>query len=94
MVKVRHQHHITLLQISDKGIQAVGNGCRNLKELHVGSCYGVTDDSIKVVAHCCTQLHELDVSWCFKVTDESLGAFVKDDCHLKLLRIKNCPEVI
>nr|XP_006821742.1 PREDICTED: F-box/LRR-repeat protein 3-like [Saccoglossus kowalevskii] len=98
--KVQHEneqgfHSFTMLfKLTDESICMLAGICKNLRELHLSSNYGVTDVSVIELAENCTSLEELDVSYCYKVTDKGLREFCNnEESKLKLLRIKNCNDV-
>ena len=71
----------------------MGRNCKKLKELYVGSCFGVTDAGIEAVLKGCSELETLDISRCYSVTDDSLRLVTTYPNNLSLIRLTGCPKV-
>lgn len=71
----------------------MGKHCRRLKELYVGSCFGISDDGIQAVLKGCGDLEELDISRCYLVSDDSLKLAIVYPNKLSLVRLTGCLKV-
>ncbi len=97
-----HKTISLLFQITDESLCGIATHGKNLRQLHVGSNYGVSDYGVSQVAYKCPHLEVLDVSFCYKVSNYGLEGFFKrgavdggkdGQCVLKYLRIKDCAKV-
>ena len=71
--------------LTDAAIQAVAQGCPQLKELNVGRCARLTDVSIRSLAGSCTQLESLTTRYCPLLTSAVVRALEQGCRQLKYL---------
>ena len=71
--------------LTDAAIQAVAQGCPQLKELNVGRCARLTDASIRSLAESCTQLESLTTRYCPLLTSAVVRALEQGCRQLKYL---------
>lgn len=71
----------------------MGKKCKKLKELYIGSCFGVTDDGVQAVLKGCSELETLDISKCYLISDDSLRFTNIYPNNLILIRLTGCLKV-
>lgn len=71
----------------------MGRHCKKLKELYVGSCFGVTDNGVQAVLEGCSELETLDISRCYLISDDSLRVATIHPNNLSLIRLTGCLKV-
>ncbi|KAL3686948.1 hypothetical protein R1sor_013257 [Riccia sorocarpa] len=73
----------------DRGLVAVADGCRELRDVSLRWRQRVGDIGVSALAHSCHKLVELDLGHCNRITDESLKAISQLQV-LKNLYLQNC----
>lgn len=61
-----------------RGLQAIGNGCKKLKNLTLSDCYFLSDKGLEAIATGCKELTHLEVNGCHNIGTmglESIGKF-------------------
>lgn len=59
-----------------RGLQAIGNGCKKLKNLTLSDCYFLSDKGLEAIATGCKELTHLEVNGCHNIGTmglESIG---------------------
>lgn len=75
--------------ITDEGLEAVANGCSNLKNLKLRWRLKVGDHGLTALAKKCLFLEHVDLSFCKGITDDSLKA-LSSLSGLKTLILRGC----
>lgn len=76
-------------QFTNKGLDALGKGCRHLETLHITDCY-VTNDGIASVAALCKSLRVLTLAYMDGISDEGLSAVLGHIPNLEELDLTFC----
>lgn len=59
-----------------RGLRAIGNGCKKLKNLTLSDCYFLSDKALESIAIGCKELTHLEVNGCHNIGTlglESIG---------------------
>ena len=60
---------LTLVQVTDSGIQALAAHCPGLEAINMSNCPQISDASLAAIALSCPNLHSIQLRMCKKVTD-------------------------
>lgn len=53
--------------IISRGLHAIGNGCKKLKDLTLSDCYFLSDKGMETIAAGCKELTHLEVNGCHNI---------------------------
>ncbi|KAK3156607.1 hypothetical protein QOZ80_2AG0109460 [Eleusine coracana subsp. coracana] len=80
-------------KITDKGIEAIANVCRNLQGLSIYWIVGLTDSSIVHITNNCKQILDLNLSGCKNISDKGIRLIANNYQGLKKLNITRCVKL-
>ncbi|KAK2996748.1 hypothetical protein RJ639_024930 [Escallonia herrerae] len=80
-------------KLTDKGLSAVAEGCRDLRSLYLTGCKSVTDALIRALSLNCQNLELLGLEGCTSITDSGLVVLVDGCRRVKHLDINKCINV-
>lgn len=83
----------TAPRLTDRGVEAIARGCRQLSSLDLEGCEGVSDSTLHTLATRCFELRELDVRECPLLTDTGLAAVMWSCRRLRSLCAPDFPQV-
>lgn len=68
------------INVPFRGLRAIGNGCKKLKNLTLSDCYFLSDKGLEAIATGCKELTHLEVNGCHNIGTlglESVGKSCK-----------------
>lgn len=80
-------------KITDKGLSAVAEGCRDLRTLHLAGCRFVSDSLLEALSKNCHSLEELGLQGCTNITNSGLSVLVEGCRRIKHLDINKCSNI-
>jgi hypothetical protein len=79
--------------LTDAGMCAVAEGCRNLHEVDIAYCSKVTNKTLLAIGEHCAALKTLWAQGCPKVTDKGVKAVMKGCPQLTQFGVFGCTRV-
>ena len=72
---------------TSRGLCAIGNGCKKLKNLTLSDCYFLSDKGLEVIATGCKELTHLEVNGCHNIgaLGSSMTPVLLPICHYLLI---------
>lgn len=67
-----------------RGLRAIGNGCKKLKNLTLSDCYFLSDKALESIAIGCKELTHLEVNGCHNIGTWGLESIGKSCPYVSL----------
>ncbi|KAJ3396951.1 anaphase-promoting complex subunit Hcn1 [Lobulomyces angularis] len=79
--------------VTDKGLQAIANNCKDLQLLNLHSCWDCTDLGLVTLTNSCNNLVQVDLSNCRKLTDAGVLNLLSKCFNLREIELSYCKNL-
>lgn len=75
---------LNICKINFRSLTAIGNGCKQLKNLTLSDCYFMGDKGLEAIATGCSELTHLEVNGCHNIGTHGLASIGKSCLYVSL----------
>ncbi|KAG0585557.1 hypothetical protein M758_2G019600 [Ceratodon purpureus] len=82
------------LDVTDRGVSSLAEGCSELRVLSLGGCNKITTSAIRILTYHCKKIEVLELTGCTSLTDEAIViVLTRLGSSLLLLDLLNCTKL-